>query len=82
MGTTCTGGGHPRRNRRRHDRTRPLGIGPPCLAPLDAEREARAVEALAVLLRPLLADPATRLKGGVEGACDGPPPDDPQERQP
>jgi hypothetical protein len=81
MALDCGHPGRPRRNRLRHDRTRPRGVRPPRLVTLDAEREARAVEALAVLLRPLLADPATRLKGGFEGACDGRTSADPQEHQ-
>jgi hypothetical protein len=82
MGTTCTSASRSRRSGRHPDRTRPLGVAPPRLAPLDAEREARAVEALAVLLRSLLASSATRLKGDVEGTSDGPPAADPQEHQP
>lgn len=45
---------------------------PPVLVRLDAEREARAVEALATLLRPLLAGGATALKDTVEATSDGP----------
>ncbi len=51
---------------------RPLGVRPPVLVRLDPEREERAVEALATLLRPLLAGGATALKDTVEGTCDGP----------
>lgn len=45
---------------------------PPVLVRLDPEREEHAVEALATLLRPLLAGGSTPLKDTVEGTCDGP----------
>lgn len=50
---------------------RPLGVRAPTLVHLDAEGEARAVEALATLLRPLLAGGASPLKDTVKATCDG-----------
>jgi hypothetical protein len=51
---------------------RPLGVRPPRLVALDADHERQAVEALATLLRSLLASGDGSLKGTVEGTCDEP----------
>jgi hypothetical protein len=61
---------------RRRRTTAPLGVTAPRLVPLDAEHERRAIDALAVLLRPLLAGTDTRLKAGAEGTCSGAVPAD------